>query len=205
MRARGWLDTSYPCEGGSELNTSWSLFVCTLTKGKKSPGEELQGEGIDRVLFPERLERLQEAPSAPPGKLDITRLVSGVALSPPPLPGCLIRLPEPSAPLPCSTPTGTPPPASKVLSRHHGEHGADPGGTGTGTGTRDGDAQRGAGMDHALSKGVPWVHHPASLVAGDVQQCAAPHTLLFHCPWAHTRDTGCGMPWSVFVPFSCNH
>ena len=22
---------------------------------------------------------------------------------------------------------------------------------------------------------------------------------------AHTWDTGCGMPWSVFVPFSCNH
>lgn len=61
-------------------------FVCTLTKGKKSPGEELQGEGIDWVLFPEGLEQLQEAPSASPGKLDITRLVLGVVVPPPPLP-----------------------------------------------------------------------------------------------------------------------
>lgn len=73
-----WLGLSYLCKAGLELNTPSSLFVCTLTKGKKSPGEELQGEGTGWALFPEGLEQLQEAPSAPPGKLDITRLGLGV-------------------------------------------------------------------------------------------------------------------------------
>lgn len=116
MWAWAWLDVSYPCKRGLELNTSWSLFVCTLTKGKKSPGEELQGEGIDWVLFPEGLEQLQEAPSAPPGKLDITRLVLGVVVPPPPLPHCLIRVPKLNSPLSCSTATETPPPGRAALS-----------------------------------------------------------------------------------------
>lgn len=62
-------------QGRTGLGTSWSLFVCALAGEKKSPG----GECIDRVLFPERLERLQEAPSALPGRLDVMRLVLGVA------------------------------------------------------------------------------------------------------------------------------
>lgn len=116
MWAWAWLDVSYPCKRGLELNTSWSLFVCTLTKGKKSPREELQGEGIDWVLFPEGLEQLQEAPSAPPGKLDITTLVLGVVVPPPPLPHCLIRVPKLNSPLSCSSATETPPPGRAALS-----------------------------------------------------------------------------------------
>jgi len=125
-RAQGWLDASYRCEGGSGPTTSQGLFVYTLTKGKKSPGEELRGEGIGWVLFPEGLEQLQEAPSAPPGKSDITRFVLGVAVSPPPLPGCLVRFPKPSAPLPCSVPTRMSPPGRAALSWHCRGHGADP-------------------------------------------------------------------------------
>lgn len=165
MGARCWLDASYRCEGGSGPNTSRALFVCTLTKGKKSPGEELQGEGIDWVLFPERLEWLQEAPSVPPGKLDITRLVLGVAVSPPPLPGCLIRFPEPSTPLPCSAATEMPVPGNAMLSQHHRGHGTGPAGQGHVPGMHRGVLEHG----HALSKVVPQVCRPPSLVAGDVE------------------------------------
>lgn len=192
MWARGWLDVSYPCKGGLELNTSWGLFVCTLTKGKESPGEELQGEGIGWVLFPEGLEQLQEAPSAPPGKLDITRLLLGVAVPPPPPPHCLIRVPKLSSPLSCSAATGTP-----LAGRA-----ARPSTMGSTEQTqcdRDtaGDAQRDAGMGHVLSKGVPWVHCPPVWW----QELHSDVLSLTPCfPWVHTRlwhalVCVCNLPW----------
>lgn len=123
--AQSWRELGTVCPGPAGRIPSlrgrmgaehFEEFVCLyFNQGKEIPWRGVARGGIGWVLFPEKLEWLQETPSAPPGKLDITRLVLGVALSPPPLPTCLIRFPEPSTPLPSSNPTGTSPPGSAVL------------------------------------------------------------------------------------------